>query len=318
MLIAGLFSNAAIARDGAGTASVTWTAIDAGGFGGTDTESLDASFRGAHTLYEGLLDGGTGLLQVPLPAGSRENQLMFSYFVDVNMAGGQVEIRLPSGWEIQTAAENIKDEGATGTADGVITDAYQRYGTNLLVEIQERFAITGEGKIIYATNAGGHHRAITADGALDGTDSVLNDTDVKAAANATAIAAQTDRASVDGSSVTVNLSNSWRSGGELVVILRNVETLKPRSLGNRTTAEDTVGAVADLPYANSTISVKSKRSGRLDTLDPVSIDHDGDDPDDDGGRRDLEAADATDKGAREATCYQGWKYPWSGSRRSSC
>ena len=32
-----------------------------------------------------------------------------------------------------------------------------------------------------------------------------------------------------------------------------------------------------LPYDNYTISVKSKRSGRLDTLDPVSIDHDGDD-----------------------------------------
>ena len=41
---------------------------------------------------------------------------------------------------------------------------------------------------------------------------------------------------------------------------------------------DTVANSHNLPYDNDTISVKSKRSGRLDTLDPVSIDHDGDDP----------------------------------------
>ena len=31
----------------------------------------------------------------PLPAGSTENQLMFSYRVTTNMAGGQVEFSLP-------------------------------------------------------------------------------------------------------------------------------------------------------------------------------------------------------------------------------
>ena len=97
-----------------------------------------------------------------------------------------------------------------------------------------------------------------------------------------ALAAQTNRATVDGSSVTVNLSNSWRSGGELVVVLRNVETAIPRSLPKTATMEDSGADGEDLPYHNYTISVKSKRSGRLDTLDPVSIDHDGDDPDGDG------------------------------------
>ena len=70
-------------------------------------------------------------MNVPLPAGSRENQLMFSYYVDVNMAGGQVEIRLPSGWTIHTAAENIfpKDQDADTDASNIATDAYGRYGT---------------------------------------------------------------------------------------------------------------------------------------------------------------------------------------------
>ena len=96
------------------------------------------------------------------------------------------------------------------------------------------------------------------------------------------LAAQTNRATVDGSSVTVNLSNEWRSGGELVVILRNVETAIPRSLPKTTTAADSGVTNVGLPYHNYTISVKSKRSGRLDTLDPVSIDHDGDNEDDNG------------------------------------
>ena len=48
---------------------------------------------------------------------------MFSYFVDINMAGGQVEIRLPSGWTIHTAAENIFGDGQD--ADGTDTLDYR-------------------------------------------------------------------------------------------------------------------------------------------------------------------------------------------------
>ena len=60
-----------------------------------------------------------------------------------------------------------------------------------------------------------------------------------------------------------------------MVVLRNVETAIPRSLPKTTDADgdtddnDTVSGLNSdgLPYHNYTISVKSKRSGRLDTLD---------------------------------------------------
>ncbi len=276
MLIAGLFTDVAIARDGSGTASVEWTATTNAGFA-TAIPLGAANFRGSHTLYGTFGDGTTGadgepLLGAPLPAGSRENQLRFSYFVDVNMAGGQVEIRLPSGWTIHTAAENIL--GTDGTADNDLVatgDAYARYSDQLLVEIRERFRIDdttftdpGDG-LIFGLNRDGKN--VTA-----GDGAVLEGADLEA---------QTDRASVTGSAVTVNLSNEWRSGGELVVVLRNVETAIPRSLRHTTDAEggdaDTVSGSDGLPYDNYTISVKSKRSGRLDTLDPVLINRDGDD-----------------------------------------
>ena len=41
----------------------------------------------------------------------------------------------------------------------------------------------------------------------------------------------------DDTSITVKLSNDWRSGGELVVVLRNVQTAVPRSLSSTTGAE---------------------------------------------------------------------------------
>ena len=128
MLIAGLFTNDAIARDGSGTASVVWTSTGTDGVATAEEEN----FRGSHTLYEHL-GAGTGLLEVPLPAGSRENQLMFSYFVDVNMAGGTVEIRLPSGWMIHKSAENIKGKDDTGDADSITDgDAYESLQQSIL------------------------------------------------------------------------------------------------------------------------------------------------------------------------------------------
>ena len=79
------------------------------------------------------------------------------------------------------------------------------------------------------------------------------------------------RVTIAETSVTVDLSNDWRSGGELVVVLRNVQTDIPRSLSS------TTGGLPDLPYHNYPIVVSSKKSGRLDRLDPVLINHDGDD-----------------------------------------
>ena len=51
MLIAGLFSDAAIARDGSGTASVTWTPTTGADGAGRGTAQA-AVFRGDNVLYE--------------------------------------------------------------------------------------------------------------------------------------------------------------------------------------------------------------------------------------------------------------------------
>ena len=76
------------------------------------------------------------------------------------------------------------------------------------------------------------------------------------------------RVTIGATSVLVNLSNEWRAGGEIVIVLRNVKSDTPRSLSERP-----AGAA---PYQGYPVTVKSKRTGRLDLLDPVLIDHDGD------------------------------------------
>ena len=96
------------------------------------------------------------------------------------------------------------------------------------------------------------------------------------------------RVTIAETSVTVDLSNDWRSGGELVVVLRNVQTPIPRSLSSTTAgipADDTAG----LPYHNYAFTVSSKKSGRLDRLDPILINHDADDANNNGLTDDTEA-----------------------------
>ena len=132
MLIAGLFSNAAIARDGSGTASVTWTPA---GLEGRATPAQAAVFRGNDVLYEYDGDVNTGAtaetaaFRDPLPANSTENQLMFSYRVTTNMAGGQVKFSLPTDWKIITKLEN---KGAT-------VGAFGRYVDDILVLVSEKY-----------------------------------------------------------------------------------------------------------------------------------------------------------------------------------
>ena len=88
-------------------------------------------------------------------------------------------------------------------------------------------------------------------------------------ADATANEKLASRVTIGGTSVSVVLSNEWRAGGEVVVVLRNVTAAVPRSLTmNRPNAAP--------PYHSYPVTVKSKRSGRLDLLDPILIDHDGD------------------------------------------
>ena len=135
MLIAGLFSNAVIA-DGEGKISVTW--LPGGG-----TEHMDATFRDSDRLYTINADGGD-VTPAPLPAGSTENQLKFSYRVGSNMSGGQVKIEFPSDWAINQKLESLDD---------VDNDPYSRY-TGLgeyLVEVHQKIG-TGDPTILYRTN----------------------------------------------------------------------------------------------------------------------------------------------------------------------
>ena len=81
----------------------------------------DTAFRDNDVLYD---------VGAPLPAGSTENQLKFSYRVRSNMSGGQVKIEFPGdGWAITKAL----------TADAVSTaDAWSRYITTNLVEVHQK------------------------------------------------------------------------------------------------------------------------------------------------------------------------------------
>ena len=98
MLIAGLFTSAAIAADGDGIISVEWTTA-------ADTDP-GAEFRANDVRYD---------TSAPLPAGSTENQLKFSYRVGTNMFGGQVKIELPGdGWKIIQKLEAQPDADGVG------------------------------------------------------------------------------------------------------------------------------------------------------------------------------------------------------------
>ena len=263
MLIAGLFSNAAIA-DGEGTITVEWaTEAD---------DNLDATFpadgsRTVRRLFhpDEVVDADA---LVPLPAGSTENQLRFLYRVNTNMAGGQVRIQLPGdAWKIIRIIDAVADP-----------NNYDAYSSVNLVEVIEKTGDDDEDIVtIYRLNRDGK----AADGSqVDLATSTEEDVDdLKALAG---------RVTAEDTQITVDLGNEWRSGGELMVILRNVTTGIPSSLSPDMND-------GDPPYHSYEFTTYSKKSGILRRLRPVRIDHDGDE------------ADADDKGDfLDATVCQGW------------
>ena len=52
---------------------------------------------------------------------------MFSYRVTTNMAGGQVEFSLPSGWTIISALADIAEADELVDAAGATDDPFDRY-----------------------------------------------------------------------------------------------------------------------------------------------------------------------------------------------
>ena len=106
---------------------------------------------------------------------------------------------------------------------------------------------------------------------------------------------QTDRVTVEDGKITIQLSNAWRSGGELVVALRDVETAIPSTLpslklGLRLLMRLLIG----IHYFDYQFTVKSRKTGRLDTLDPILIDHDGDDANNNKVKDDDDLTTSTD------------------------
>ena len=87
MLIAGLFSDAALAGDGDGSVTVGWAgnSNDSSAINDTTTES-------------------------PMPAADSENVIQFTYTADdVNMNGGSVRIAIPNGWKVPAAGVEVQE-----------------------------------------------------------------------------------------------------------------------------------------------------------------------------------------------------------------
>ena len=239
MLIAGLFSNAAIA-DGEGTITVEWAV------GGT---ALLSTFPGVGDAAEGpteLFDPLEAGVPDPLPAGSEENQLRFLYRVSgTNMSRGQVRVKLPGdGWKIvrSIATDHTDYEAFTGT----------------LVEVHQRIGTT-EPTVLYRSNKDGKTLESTGDIELEGS----------VAPNLDVLKARAAQVTAEDGQITVTFGKDWRNGGNLLIVLRRVTAGIPASLSPDVDAFDP-------PYHNYEFTTYSKKSGILSRLRPVKIDHDGD------------------------------------------
>ena len=148
-------------------------------------------------------------------------------------------------------------------------DPFDRY-TDPLVEVYEYYgdeapnSLTAAGVTSFQLIKGPAADTLQTTANADIDDTAADDTPVEAAARAL-----NGRVTIGDTSVLVDLSNEWRAGGEVVVVLRNVQTAVPRSLSTRLTD-------GSAPYHSYPVTVKSKRSGHLDLLDPVKVDFDGD------------------------------------------
>ena len=237
MLIAGLFTSAAIAADGDGIISVEWTTA-------ADTD-LGAEFRGDDVRYD---------TSAPLPAGSTENQLKFSYRVGTNMFGGQVKIELPGdGWKIIQKLEAQPDADGVDAAD----DPYDRYANAYLIEVLQR-TDEGVGDILYRLNRDG--KTVSRGDSpvlLETLDESTNEDDIEDIAFA-------KRVTPADTSIVVDLGKEWRNGGELIVILRNVTAGIPSTLSQ----DDE----KDIPYYPYEMKTFSKKSGIPTRLRPVYVD----------------------------------------------
>ena len=93
MLIAGLFTNAALAGDGDGKITVGWAST-----GTVPDDSHDPNNPSD-----------------PLAAGSQGNMVKFTYTAPgVNMNGGSVRIATPNGWKVPAAGVQVQENATAG------------------------------------------------------------------------------------------------------------------------------------------------------------------------------------------------------------
>ena len=71
---------------------------------------------------------------------ARRIQLMFSYRVETNMAGGQVEFSLPAGWTIIKATGRYRTDEKVD-ADPPTGDPYDRYRATLWLKSMKTMAL---------------------------------------------------------------------------------------------------------------------------------------------------------------------------------
>ena len=214
MLIAGLFSNAAIAGNGDGTITVGWTGEvtdDVGRIDDIPTDSRDS------------VGDGSNVVSASLAAGSRGNSLKFTYTVPltISMAGGELEIDIPTGWTILPKVE-------------VPTTLFEEAG------LFDNVVITVDGETIYNSTADSVDDDNTVTPSVAGT---LAITDVHKASHANVTI---------GDPIKVTFGSGWSNGGTLVIALGNVETAIPSRL------REGSGASA---YTAYTFQARSKASG---------------------------------------------------------
>ena len=122
MLVAGMFSNAAMASDGQGTMVIT--TITPGGAAGNATQ-IEAG-----TAADATTTPPTPAVPAILSANGNGLSLLFTYSVAVpaggsaiNMDGGLVEIAIPSGWTVPHASVTADDGGPLFPTDSTAADA---------------------------------------------------------------------------------------------------------------------------------------------------------------------------------------------------
>ena len=221
MLIAGLFTNAAIAGNGDGTLTVGWAAQD----GTLPTDSYNVG----------------GAVSAPLPAGSIQNQLKFTYTVPatISMAGGKLEIMIPSGWKpLKMAA----DHPATTDLDE----------TTLYANVTVSVNATGTATAIYTTTDA-RQGAPHAGAGLT-------------AAQIAAIEAEHGKFAISDTKIEVTLGSAWFNGGTVTITLGNVQTAIPDSLRVAATGSGESGYPAYTAYTFEARSME--RNGRLVRLKP--------------------------------------------------